>query len=304
VSDAGREGSNSLKHDVSTDEGQETAALYALGALSQHEARAFEIHLRQGCEICSRELNEFAGVVDALSASAAEIAPPNYLRDLLNARIEKEANIHSAADPREARLYRTADEAPATTPVVSRSTLWTGWLPWAVAASLLLAFAYTLISWRNDHRQLQAVANQGADTQQQLAELRDQLARENARTRELEVINSVLDSPQRSVIAMAGLEAAPNASGNIYWDRQKNRWAVTADLPPAPAGKVYQLWIVTPTAKISAGLIEPDPHGHGFVVVDLPPDAGQMQAAAITLEPQGGSPQPTMPIYVLGKTSA
>ncbi|HEY9232046.1 MAG TPA: hypothetical protein VIS78_07855, partial [Blastocatellia bacterium] len=82
-----------MRHDVPTDESQETAALYALGALSQHEARAFEIHLRQGCEICQRELNEFTGVVDALSSNTPEIAPPGYLRDLLNARIEKEASL-------------------------------------------------------------------------------------------------------------------------------------------------------------------------------------------------------------------
>ena len=133
--------------------------------------------------------------------------------------------------------------------------------------------------------------------------MREQLAGENARARELEQINSVLASPQRSVIAMAGLEVAPNASGNIYWDHQRNRWVVTANLPPAPAGKVYQLWMVTPEAKISAGMIEPDAHGHGFVVVDVPPTLSQVQAAAITLEPQGGSPQPTLPIYVMGKIS-
>jgi anti-sigma-K factor RskA len=294
-----------LKHDVPTEESQEAAALYALGALSQHEARAFEIHLRQGCETCERELREFTGVVDALSASVPEAAPPAYLRDLLGARIEKESHLPATADPAEAQVYHFPDRAPATRPLAeSRSTLWTGWLPWAVAATLLLACAYTFINWRTDHRRLQTLAGQQADAERQAGDLREQLAREDARANELEQINTVLHSPQHSVIAMAGLEAAPNASGNIYWDRQQNRWVVTASLPPAPAGKVYQLWMVTPDAKVSAGLIQPDPRGHGFVVVDAPANAGQMQAAAITLEPQGGSPQPTMPIYVIGKVGA
>jgi anti-sigma-K factor RskA len=292
-----------LKHDVSTEEGQETAALYALGSLSQHEARAFEIHLRQGCDICLRELYEFTGVVDALSAGVAEVAPPNYLRDLLNARIEKEASLHLNVPSAEAQVYHFPEKAPQTRPLEARPSAFTGWLPWAIAACLLIAFVYTFINWRTDHRQLQTLASQNADTQQQIAGLREQLTNESARARELEQINSVLDSPQRSVIAMAGLETAPNASGNVYWDHQKNRWVVSANLPPAPAGKVYQLWVVTPDAKISAGLIEPDPRGHGFVVVDVPPNVNQIQAAAITLEPQGGSPQPTMPIYVMGKAS-
>ena len=78
---------------------------------------------------------------------------------------------------------------------------------------------------------------------------------------------------------------------------------VTADLPPAPEGKVYQVWFVTPTAKISAGLISPNNTGHGFTVVQFPSNIGMLVAAAITLEPEGGSQQPTMPIYALGKVS-
>ena len=292
-----------MRHDVPTDDSQETAALYALGALSQHEARAFEIHLRQGCEVCQRELAEFTGVVDALNAATAEVSPPGYLRDLLNARIDKEAGLTLTADPRIAQVVQFPERAqPAVPPVVLRSTS-IGWLPWAAAALLLIAFAYTLFNWQKDHRQLQAVRSENLDTQQQLAQVREQFAYTNARANELEQINTVLAAPQRSVIPMAGLDAAPSASGNVYWDHQKNRWVVIANLPPAPAGKVYQLWMVTPEAKISAGLIEADARGHGFLVVDLPPNAGQIQAAAITLEPQGGSPQPTMPIYALGKVS-
>jgi anti-sigma-K factor RskA len=87
----------------------------------------------------------------------------------------------------------------------------------------------------------------------------------------------------------------------VYWDVQGNRWVVTADLPPAPEGKVYQLWFVTPNEKISAGLITPDKSGHGFIIVPFPSSITELAAAAITLEPQGGSQQPTMPIYALGK---
>ncbi|MFL6214967.1 MAG: anti-sigma factor domain-containing protein [Blastocatellia bacterium] len=297
-----------MRHDVPTEESQESAALYALGTLSRHEARAFEVHLRQGCEVCERELREFTAVVDALSAGAPETAPPAYLRDLLGARIEKESSLPVSANRSEAQVYpfpgRTTDRALATPTLESRSTLWTGWLPWAVAACLLIACAYSFINWRTDHRRLQAVTGEQTNTTQQVEDLREQLAQQDALTIELQQINAVLNSPQRSVIALAGLEAAPNASANIYWDHQQNRWVVSASLPPAPAGKVYQLWMVTTDAKISAGLIEPNPRGHGFVVVNVPANVGQMQAAAITLEPQGGSPQPTMPIYVMGKPNA
>ena len=282
--------------------------MYALGALSQHEARAFEVHLRQGCEICERELREFAAVVDALSAGTPEAAPSAYLRDLLGARIEKEASLPASDTAAEAQVYqfpeRATERALATPTLETRSTLWTGWLPWAVAACLLIACAYSFINWRLEHRRLQAAASQQAVATQHIDTLLDQIAQHQALAIELQQINAVLNSPQHSVITMKGLEAAPDATAAIYWDHQQKRWVVSAGLPPAPAGKVYQLWMVTADAKISAGLIEPNPRGHGFVVVDVPANVGQMQAVAITLEPQGGSPQPTMPIYVLGKINA
>lgn len=297
-----------LRHDVPTEDSQESAALYALGALSQHEARAFEVHLRQGCEVCERELREFTAVVDALSAGTAEAAPSAYLRDLLGARIEKEAALPRSVTAAEAQVYRFPERAservPATPTLETRSTLWTGWLPWAVAACLLIACAYSLTNWRMEHRRLQTIADQQGVATRQMETLLDQMAQQQALAIELQQINAVLSSPQHSVITMKGLEAAPDATAAIYWDRQQNRWVVSAGLPPAPAGKVYQLWMVTADAKISAALIEPNPRGHGFVVVDAPANVGQMQAAAITLEPQGGSPQPTMPIYVLGKVNA
>ena len=149
-----------MRHNVPTEEGQETAALYALGALSQHEARAFEIHLRQGCGICQRELNEFTGVVDALCASAAEVAPPNYLRDLLNARIEKEASLLSNGDPRDGQVYRFPEKTSPTRPRAAPRAPLSQLLPWAVAACLLIAFAYAFISWRLDRRPVQGVASE------------------------------------------------------------------------------------------------------------------------------------------------
>ena len=108
--------------------------MYALGALSQHEARAFEIHLRQGCEVCLRELNEFTGVVDALSTGTTEITPPGYLRDLLNARIEKEAILPVTASPLTAQVVQFPERAQPSLPVVAPRSAFTGWLPWAAAA--------------------------------------------------------------------------------------------------------------------------------------------------------------------------
>lgn len=293
-----------MNHDCVTREGQETAALYALGALSQHEARAFDTHLHEGCPACYAELKRFDRVVGVLGTAARPVAPPGYLRDLLAVRIEREVSKAPAASG----SVIPFPEKPSPvhrTPAPARSPLSRALLPWAVAAALLIALAYTFTTWRTQRQSLRAALDdergQASETAGQNINLKEHLARESALSAELAEINSVLSSPQWRIIPLAGQEPAPESSAKVYWDVQANRWVVTADLPPAPEGKVYQLWFVTPSAKISAGLISPDKTGHAFSVVRFPSNVAQLAAAAITLEPEGGSQQPTMPIYALGK---
>jgi hypothetical protein len=54
---------------------------------SQHEARAFDAHLREGCQICVAEL-ACLKVVGVLGRKQRRLHPP-YVRDLLAVRIER-----------------------------------------------------------------------------------------------------------------------------------------------------------------------------------------------------------------------
>jgi hypothetical protein len=184
-----------------------------------------------------------------------------------------------------------------------RSNALAQWIPWAVAALFLLAFVLSFVAWRTERSTLRARINEDIQSSESAqienVELKRQL---ETTSNELVQINSVLSLPSWQIIPLKGQDPAPASSATVYWDVQGNRWVVTADLPPAPEGKVYQLWFVTAEAKISAGLIRPDQNGHGFAILQYPPDIGQLAAAAITLEPEGGSEQPTMPIYAVGTT--
>jgi anti-sigma factor ChrR (cupin superfamily) len=82
---------------VATHEMTDVAALYALGALSQHEARAFEQHLDEGCAECRAELESFAKTVRALAFSAADEEPPARVRAELLARLDKSGPQQSEA---------------------------------------------------------------------------------------------------------------------------------------------------------------------------------------------------------------
>ena len=283
-----------MKHESITKESQEVAALYALGALSQHEARAFDVHLRDGCPVCDLELKQFDEVVGLLGTSVEPEAPSGYVRDLLAVRIQREVSerpaLATSVIPFPGQAAATRESVKAS-PTVSRS-----WLPWAVAAAFLVAFVFSFAAWRTTRSTLQAEVDQtrgsAAAALSENAELKEQLA-------ETVQINSVLSSPSSRVLQLAGPEPAPGLSATVYWDVLGSRWVVSANLPPPPEGKVYQLWFVTADSKISAGLIRPDRLGHGFATLTFPTDIGPLAATAITLEPEGGSEQPTTPILLI-----
>jgi hypothetical protein len=94
---------------------------------------------------------------------------------------------------------------------------------------------------------------------------------------------------------------APNAM--MFWDHSRNGWTLIAhNLPMPRAGRTYQLWLVTPTAKISAGTFTPD-NGEAMVRATFALARDSLRAVAVTDEPAGGMPQPTGQYVVLGNAT-
>jgi anti-sigma factor ChrR (cupin superfamily) len=83
-------------HRFSDEEMMERASLYALGALSQWEARAFEEHLSEGCERCSAELQSFEDVTRSLGLAAPEAEPPARVRSRLLSLVAEEDGHNGA----------------------------------------------------------------------------------------------------------------------------------------------------------------------------------------------------------------
>lgn len=314
-----------MKYEKSTEEKQEQAALYALGALSQHEARTFEAQLRDGDVQAETELESFEKVVGAMGYAAEPVEPPAYVLDVLTARLKKEpqmpaplqtlqfpesrnafaqpiAGSDAHLEPSSSTHPQNVSPFPAVKPARQSSVL--SFIPWALAAMFAVCAIVGVWTWRNAKLESDALKNQVALVKSETDKLSQQLLQENDKTYELARINQALRSPNSRVIELAGQEVAPSATANIFWDTSSNQWVVAANLPPAPEGKVYQLWFVTAEAKISAGLIKTDNKGHAFTVLEVPKDLANLAAAAITLEPVGGSAQPTMPIYTVGKIAS
>jgi quercetin dioxygenase-like cupin family protein len=79
-----------MKSPHSVDETRERAALYVVGALRGEEAREFEAHLKQGCEVCAAEVKAFSHVTDELAASVPPQAPSAKLRERVRDKIASE----------------------------------------------------------------------------------------------------------------------------------------------------------------------------------------------------------------------
>jgi anti-sigma-K factor RskA len=79
-------------------------------------------------------------------------------------------------------------------------------------------------------------------------------------------------------------------TANVWWSPSEHRTAVVLNGVSAPAGKVLQLWSVRGGTATSAGLYEPQP-GQNYALLSGTPNAGE--TLAVSVEPAGGSSQPT-----------
>jgi len=68
---------------------------------------------------------------------------------------------------------------------------------------------------------------------------------------------------------------------------------------PAPAGRVYQAWVRHGTEWTSLGTAVPDASGHARLVADAPALSRRPDAFEVTLEPSGGSREPTGPPVIV-----
>jgi len=153
------------------------------------------------------------------------------------------------------------------------------WLPYAIAACLLSLAVYQ--TWRNS-----VLKHELADAQATLKNFQWQIS-DNAERKAFADLRVVPIDPKDPAYLSASLIVA--------WDNSLHQGVITVqNLPLAPAGHDYQLWVLDPheAAPVNAGLLTPGP-SRRFTV---PPLATSAPGFAVSLEPTGGSPAPTGPI--------
>jgi anti-sigma-K factor RskA len=246
------------------------AAAYALGALSADEAQRFEAFLATSAE-AQREVAEYREVAALLALGGEEAAPGEALRERVLARIGE----------------GKTGALPATSPARGRGATWL-----ALAASLLLAVGLGagLVSARG---RLAAVEAELAAREQTLAQTRQQLAERQA------TLNSILEPGVQLFQLTASGDPEPGIQ--LFWNREQHRAIVHGyRLKAVPAGQAYQLWFIKDGKPVPSVTFKPEADGDASVGQIPVPADGTVSAAAITVEPEAGSAQPTSPIVMVG----
>jgi anti-sigma-K factor RskA len=96
------------------------------------------------------------------------------------------------------------------------------------------------------------------------------------------------------VVAMAGTDAAPAATGTLVISGDGEYGTLVVDgLPALDPDLQYQLWLIRDGQRASGGLFSVNPEGYGALWITSHEPLSSYTAFGITMEPAGGSPEPT-----------
>ena len=270
---------------VNHDALRDVCGLYALDALTGVERAEFEAHL-QTCDECRAEVRALAPVADGLLGAVPVLEPPANLRARVLGNVTGSMPVARAPEPPRTRVAS-----------------WSFFAGLAAAAALVAAAGLGVYAGQLRTRvtdleaRLQEATLRASAAERQIADARQTAA-------EAQSTVAVLAAPDLARVDLAGQPPASQASGRAFVSRSRGVVFTASNLPALPAGKVYQLWVVTPQAALSVGLLRPDDAGRVAAILAAPQNLTTMAAVAVTLESEGGVPAPTGEKYLVGTPAA
>lgn len=235
---------------------------YATDALDDDERRAFEVHLAE-CEVCRTEVEGFRETTAMLGSAVAE-APPAHLRDAVLTEIAETRQEAPSGEPA---------PRPRATPISADRQARKRWLdrlvlPAAAVMAVVLAGMSVVVG--NLNRQVD----------------------------ELSVANDVAD-----VVAAADLQSweaqlPDGGTARVMYSPSRGEGLFLADgMAPVDEGRVYELWAIDDAGPSPAGLFDAQ---DGRAIHAFTGDMAGVEAMAVTVEPESGSPAPTSdPVVVI-----
>ncbi|MGW4568610.1 anti-sigma factor [Streptomyces sp. NPDC004561] len=238
------------------------AAPYALDALDPAERRRFEKHLR-GCGRCAAEVRELAEDAVRLAWSTAAPAPA-ALRDRVLAAVRATPQEHAPVQERAPQLpphVWGTQPPPGRTRTPRTRPLFVPFATATAAAALVVASLFAVQAHRTQ----------------------DRLDAAQTRARE---IAHVLSAPDARATSSA--DARGRGMGVIASASEREAVVTLSGYGVPSGGRVHQLWLMRPRVQ---------PRSLGLFTGDTPLVARGLDTSstslAVTVEPDGGSVQPT-----------
>lgn len=238
---------------------------YALGALPPEEGAHIEEHLAD-CLACWDHLSQTQRAAALLALAVPLEEPRESLRRRIIAQAQREDKPTAEPLPRRWRMPRF---------VAIGAT--------AVALAAVGALCWSLVETRN-------LRSDYDDIQQQASLMGE---RANVATQ----LVSLMSRPDVESEAMVSSGLAAGATAYYVWTRDGKIGAIVCqDLPPAPKGKVYQLWFSCGGDHVDGGTFAAW-QGQCQHIVSLK-CTSPLSRVDVSVEPEGGSTRPSSEIVL------
>ena len=275
--------------------------LFALQLLPDAAMKDAATHLKE-CAVCRAQLGEIQGDLVTYALTAELHTPPSQARERLLRQVAEEKKVIPADPveqhiepilyPRNSRMFQM--DAPEEreprrfAPVMA-------WAGWSIAACLAVVAGMQV--------------DQRKTVQQDLAVATAQLS-QNAEQSEhaKQVVQTLSDASAMQVALHVPLNAGAvpklDPEGHATYEPSTGALVFVADhLDPLQPQKTYQLWLLPATAgeaPIPAGVFKPDVNGNATVVMPPLPKGVAARGFGVTVENEGGSKTPTLPVVLSG----
>ncbi|MCR9172447.1 MAG: anti-sigma factor [bacterium] len=268
---------------------------YVLGAVSEQERQEVQCLSKIYPEI-REELRIAEEAMERYAESIAK-APPAALRASI---LEKIAATPQDEETPIVPLKKVEEEA---TPEKDEAPIRI--LPvaykWGAVASVFIIVTVSLLYFNASTEadklsgELTAMKQEASDSSKTLeSKLNElQLAMESVQERE-----SFINAPSTRKLLLEGTDVKPDANATVYYDADNgNAILASSGLPAPDTGKQFQLWAIVDGTPVDLGVLDKD----STFTPRISLDNANIQAFAITLEPEGGSKVPTLEqLYVIG----
>lgn len=246
-------------------------------------------------------------IKDYISSGILEAYALGDLTDVERLEVEKMVRQHPEVaeelrrieEVQEAFLMRTAtqpssmlrakilDQIPNNEAKVVALNIW----KFAAAACLALTAiaTYFAMDYRSRWKQAESDLIAVTDQQRQLAERYNQV---NDRINRMENDLDVMENPQFSRIVMKSVTpTSPESMASVYWNTSSNElYLKIQNLKNLASDQQYQLWAIIDGKPVDAGVFDASTAG----MIRMKDIGKGATTFAVTVEPRGGKPTPTM----------